>query len=514
MRAFADWIIHEANQKGVFQGSVVVAPPRNDDLIPAINRQDGMFTLYLRGLREGQTVDRRQVVSSISRAISPREEWKEMLRLAAGEELRFIISNTTEAGINYHPQAYPADKCPASFPAMLTMLLYHRYLNVAGYSSAAAHEQNNDNPSFEETADSSHSSRHLSSKDSSPEKGLIILPCELIAQNGTRLREMVQLHADDWSLPESFKQWLVADNYFLNTLVDRIVTGFPAAEREEAFRELGYRDELINAAEPFHSWVIEAPPEVSSEFPLQDAGLNIKWVEDLEPYRQCKVRLLNGAHTSLAPVALLQGVETVREAVEDPLTGSFLQDLFFEEIIPSLEEGVDGTCPSPGRAELEQFAGQVLERFRNPFINHYWQDISINSVSKFRERALPSILEYHSRWGMLPRRLVFALAALLALYRGGKEPPGERGMYAPAAGIYLRDDPEVLQFFYRLWKEFNEDDIPELLPLVQKALQQEKFWGKDLSRVPGLVGETVRYLEKILREGPRLLLEERGGFHQ
>ncbi len=460
LRAFADWMIHNANIKGLFGGSVVVAAPRSDHLLPAINGQNGLFTLYLRGLQEGKRYEKQQVVTSISRALSPRKQWKELVRLMESPELRFIISNTTEAGIVYRQEPpYKEGFCPESFPAKITALLYYRYRRFGD----------------------------------APGNGIILLPCELLDQNGDILKDIVLRLAEEWGLPQRFLRWLEDENYFLNTLVDRIVTGVNPDSLLEEWEKLGYRDELVNAAEPYHLWVIAAPEQIRREFPLDKAGLNLLWVDDIKPHRTRKVRILNGAHTAAVAVSLLRGIKTVREAVEDEATGSFIKGALFEEIIPSLQ-GI-------AVENSETFALNTLERFRNPFISHLWTDISVNSFSKYRERVLPSLLDYLRLRGILPDRLTFSLAALLALYGGASQ--GEGGVvFTP------RDNAEVMNLFIAARTGVEGLSPPERQRLVKSVLRQESVWGSDLTVIPGLVHKVSSFLEAILDKGAAIALTE------
>lgn len=453
LRAFADWMIDLANEQGVFGGSIVVVPPRSDRLIPAFKRQENLYTLYLRGYRQGDMIEEKRVITSISRILSPRAQWPGLLTLAESSALKFIISNTTEAGIAYRPEPYREGACPGSFPAKLTALLYHRFRRLKA----------------------------------APGSGFIILPCELLEQNGDALKAVVRQLAGDWGLPRPFFRWLEGENWFLNTLVDRIVSGVPAASLEEEWERLGYRDDLLNAAEPYHLWAVAAPEEIRAAFPLERAGVNLVWTDDVRPYRARKVRLLNGAHTAAVAAALLSGIETVREAAQDRSLGSFIRGVLFEEIIPSFPEQPPG--------ELQAFAREVLERFQNPFIDHRWSDISVNTVIKYRERLLPSLLGYHRLHGTLPPRLTFSLAALIFLYRGAAAAPAKEDLFSPV------DDPAVLEFFAGAWKEAASFARPALGRLAEETLRQESFWGVDLNTVPGLRAAVSRYLETLAIRG-------------
>src|SRR5690554_4150992 len=323
LRAFVDWLFHQLNKKGYFKGRTVVVQPIPPGRVSNLKQQDNLYTLLLRGIQEGEIINRREIISSISRGLEAYTEWDEVLKLAENPDIEFVVSNTTEAGIVYSADDQPDDSPPDSFPGKLTVYLYHRYQFFNGDSS----------------------------------KGMIIIPVELIENNGERLREIILKLAERWNLPGEFKNWIKEDNIFLNTLVDRIVTGYPENEVDELEAELGYHDENIVAGEIFHLWVIEGDKKLKEKLPFHKIGLNVKWVNELRPYRQRKVRILNGVHTSTVPVAYLAGINLVRDAVEDPCLGKYMERVVFDNIIPSMNNG----------GELNDFAQKVLERFRNPF---------------------------------------------------------------------------------------------------------------------------------------------------
>src|SRR5690606_17848421 len=320
----------------------------------ALNSQQGLYHVLERGFKNGRVIEEDRLITSVVGAINPGLAYKEFLELANNPELRFVVSNTTEAGIYFDPNDIHSEAVPASFPGKLTALLYRRFVHF---------ERKND-------------------------KGLVIIPCELIEDNGIKLKNTVLQYANLWNLGEGFIQWIDDHNHFCNTLVDRIVPGFPQENAEEIQKKLGFRDEMMVMAEPFHLWVIEGPSLLEKEFPVGKVGLEVKFVKDLAPYRERKVRILNGAHSAMVPLAYLNGLRTVREAVEDKNMGTFLEQTIQDEIIPTLD------LP---KADLIQFAKDVVERFKNPFIKHQLSAIALNSISKFQVRVLPSLLEYVAR---------------------------------------------------------------------------------------------------------------------
>lgn len=447
LRAFIDWQIEKMNRKANFNGGVAVVQPLPQGKVGLLNEQDRLYTLFLQGIKNGKAVREHTVINSISKAISIYDDYNAYLDLAKCDTLRFIISNTTEAGISFDPSNEITDRPPSSYPAKLTLFLYQRYLNYNG------------------------------AKD----KGFIIIPCELIDRNGEKLKDCIMKYADLWKMDAKFKEWVNESNTFCCSLVDRIVPGYPRDNIDEITKELGYVDNAVDVGEQFHLWVIEGPKWIASEWPFEKAGLNVKLVDDMTPYRTRKVRILNGAHTTLVPVAYLLGIDTVGEAVKDPVAGKFLHGAMYDEIIPTLD------LP---KEELEKFAGDVLERFSNPFVKHYLMSIALNSFSKYETRVLPSLLEYLKRKNTLPKHLVFSLAALLEFYKG------KRG----SEDIKLNDEQKVLDLMKDLWSACDRTDSA-YENLVQSVLAFEDVWKRDLNKVPGLTASVTGYLKCIDKTG-------------
>lgn len=456
LRAFVDWMFHRMNKKGLFNGRVVVVQPIPDGLASRINDQDGLYTLILRGIVEGRVLEEKEIITSISRGINPYANWEALLRCAENPDIEFAVSNTTEAGIAYDPGDRLEDRPPASFPGKLTAYLYHRFKNFHG----------------------------------DPAKSMVIIPCELIDRNGDNLKRIVLRLADDWSLPQEFKGWVQNYNHFLNTLVDRVVPGYPRDEINEITNCLGYQDQLLDAGELFHLWVIEGPRELSDRLPFTRAGLNVIWTNDLSPYRTRKVRILNGAHTAAVPAAFLHGLDTVGEMVGHQVMGRFTQEIIFNEIIPSID--LD-------KAMLSDFAESVLERFANPYIKHYLTSILLNSTSKYKTRVLPSLLAFIDKTGRIPERLSFSLAALIALYRGTVEGPVMRSRREKGEFI-MRDDLDALEFFQDVWAGYD-GSRGSLLKLTVKVLGNTAMWGQDLNQVRGLTEKIADYLHGIVALG-------------
>lgn len=450
LRAFADWMFQRLNKKGLFGGSVVIIQPLAEGAVEQLNRQDGLYTVLLRGYVKGKIIDRREIISAVSRGVNPYRNWPKVLALAEDPGIEFVLSNTTEAGIVHDQDDSHLFTPPHSFPGKLAAFLYHRYCHFNG-------DEN---------------------------RGMIVIPCELIDQNGNRLKEVILKLAEDWYSEPKFLSWIKESNIFLNTLVDRVVTGYPTAETEQLKEQLGYEDRLITAAEPFHLWVIEGPAEISNKLPFTLAGLNVVWTSDLSPYRTRKVRILNGVHTASAPAAYLSGLKTVSEMVEHSYCGRFIREIIFEEIIPSIK-GLDERM-------LADYAAEVLTRFKNPFIVHRLEDILVNSTSKFKTRVIPSLIDYRTQNDSLPEKISFSLAALLCLYSGGR--------HAEAGNLKVKDDPEALKFLEGLWAKFDHNPGAPAA-LVKEALSCSWLWEQDLSAVSGLSEKVTEWLTVILNKG-------------
>jgi len=464
LRAFADWMVCELNAKDLFKGSILVAQPIRQGMAPQIQAQDGLYTVLARGVDRGRTVDQRRLCTSISRAINPYDQWAELQAAFRSSELRFQISNTTEAGIAYVEEAFNANQCPESFPAKVANLLYLRFQTFKG----------------------------------NQQKGLVFLPCELIDRNGSKLRECVLKHAEAWKLPAEFRAWVETSNYFCNTLVDRIVPGYPRTEADAICNELGYEDKLLVAGEHFHLWVIEGPAFLSEEIPFHKAGLNVIWTDDMTPYRTRKVRVLNGAHTACVLAAHACGLNTVREMVNDTFCGEFLRRVVYNEILPQvpLDE-----------KDRKAYADSVLERFNNPFIRHELISISLNSVSKWKVRVLPSLLDYQRAQGKLPKHLVFSLAALIWFYRGDTKSANESVGYRNGLAYPLRDDAPVLEFIGKAWKEARPMSREHLETLVSSILGNTSFWDMDLNTLPGMTKQVTDGVELVAKNGMRFTIE-------
>lgn len=456
LRAFVDWMIGRMNARGLFNGWVVVVQPIPQGMVDKINAQDGLYTVLLRGIQGGKAVEEKEIVTSVSRGVNPYTDFAGCLKCAENPDLRFVVSNTTEAGIAFSATDRLTDAPPESFPGKLTALLYHRFRHFGGAS----------------------------------EKGCVMLPCELIERNGDTLKRTVLQTARLWKLDPAFLDWLENQNEFTNTLVDRIVTGFPRDEFTTLTEKLGYQDDLLVAGESFHSWVIESRWNLADELPLTQAGLDVVWTSNMTPYRDRKVRILNGAHTLMALAAYLAGKNTVGDCMADGLIRTYVEGALHEEIIPTLD------LP---KHDLVKFAAAVTERFANPHIHHYLLNIALNSTSKYRARVLPSLLEFQRRTGRLPRRLCFALAALMAFYRGSAFKEGILVGERHGVEYRIADDRPVQEFFFDAWRDHASS--ADARRLVTRVLASATIWGQDLNAVPGLTDAVAGHLAIILEQG-------------
>ena len=444
LRAFVDYFIDEMNEKAGFNSKVVLTQPIAPGLAPMINDQEGLYTLFLRGREDGQKVNHKRVISCVSRCLNPYEDYQALLDCAKNPELRFLVSNTTEAGIVFDPACKADDAPPASFPGKLTAFLYERYkLGLPGF---------------------------------------IILSCELIDYNGDVLKKCVSQYIDLWGLEEDFRTWAMNENLFCSTLVDRIVTGYPRNEAAAICEELGYQDNLIDTGEVFGFWVIEGPQSIKDEFPFEKAGLPIIVVDDHTPYKHRKVRILNGSHTTMVLGAYMAGQNIVRGCMEDEVIHGFMNKTIYDEIIPTLDLPKD---------ELLEFAAAVSQRYNNPYIDHQLLDISLNSTAKWKARVMPSLLEYVKREGKLPACITFSFAAYIAFYHNGKERGENCLMGVRGADTYaIKDDQWTLDFYY----EHKDDDAKAIAHAV---VNNERMWGTALAELPGFEAAVAAALERI-----------------
>ncbi len=456
MRAFVDYFFDISNEKAGFNGKVALVQPINMGLTDLINKQEGLYTLYLRGSENGQKVDAKRVISAVDCCLNPynKADYDKMMEIAVSDDLDIIASNTTEAGIAYDPSCNFDDVPANSFPGKLTQVLYTRY--KAG------------------------------------KKGVVVLSCELIDNNGKELLKCVNQYIDQWKLEDGFKKWINEENIFCSTLVDRIVPGRirDPKEVEQLEQVNGYHDELIDVGEIFGVWIIEGPDGLEDRLPFKKAGVNVHVVPDVMPYKHRKVRILNGAHTGFVLGAYLAGFDIVRDCMHNETVAGFMNKMLNEEVIPTLVDHLDEN-------DLNAFAAAVKDRFNNPFVNHELMSISLNSTSKWKARNMPSFLQYIEKNSKLPVCLTMSLAAYIAFYSNDVQELTDAGLVCkrPAGNTYtVSDDRWALEFFY----EHRNDSEQEL---VKAVLGNEKMWDQDLNKIEGLTDAVIADLKLIHTEG-------------
>jgi len=458
LRAFVDYMFDICNEKGLFDGSIVLAKPIEFGNLEQFKKQDNIYTVSLRGRVDGEPKVINRIVTSVADTVGVYEEYDRFMEYARLDTLRYIVSNTTEAGIVYDETDSLDAKPPKTYPGKLTKFLYERFNAFKGAT----------------------------------DKGLVILPVELIDDNGIELERCVNEFITLWKLPEDFRTWVKESCNFCSTLVDRIVTGYPRGHEEEIWQELGYEDRLVVTAEPFALWVIESQKDLSEELPFVKAGLPVIYTDNQKPYKQRKVRILNGAHTSFVLASYLCGNNIVRESMEDKLIRDFMNATIFDEVIPTL------TLP---KQDLLDFADAVIGRFNNPYVDHALLSISLNSVSKWKARCMPSFTEYIRLKGENPKHLTFSLAALMAFYTSDKLEGSALIGNRNGEEYKIMDDLAVLEFF----KDNSGKPTEEF---VKAFLAKESFWGQDLS----VVGDTYKlvcgYLDDIRTLGMRAAMEK------
>lgn len=460
LRAFADFFIDEANRAGLFGGRIVMVGSTGSGRAKALNDQGGLYTLRIQGLERGDVIEKYQVVGSVSRALSAKDEWDQVLACARDPQIELVISNTTEVGISYDPDDTLSAAAPNSFPGKLTAFLYERA------------------QTFEYDI----------------EKGLVVLPCELVEGNGAMLREIVFALAHDWKLPAAFIEWIENAVTFCNTLVDRIVPGTPTgAALDEIESKLRYEDALVTTAEVYRLWPIEAPEAVQDKLGFAAADPAIILTDDVTPFRERKIRILNGAHTTSVALSFLCGEETVLSMMRNPLTGAYVRTTMMEEIVPSLD--VEG-----GHA----FAEDVLDRFGNPFLRHRLIDITLQSTSKWRLRLLPTIRRYHEKKGVIPDRIALGFAAYLVFMRGVEVRGG--AIYGERNGIPYQIKDDQAGWYMMAWQDVDTSSQSSVHTLVKKVCSNEDFWGAELQQMPAFVETVADLTWQILSKGAEFTL--------
>lgn len=442
LRAFIGYAFQELNKAIDFNAGIAVIQPIDRGLVKMLNNQDGLYTLFMKGIKKGEEIQDVELISNIVKAVDPYANFNDYLSLAQEASLEFIISNTTEAGIAYVSSDTATMQPPSSFPAKLTLLLHERFKCFNGDAK----------------------------------KGLTIIPCELINHNSESLKEIILKYVSEWNLGDDFKKWILEHNSFHSTLVDRIVPGYPKDEIKDYNAQLDYADNLIVAAEVFLLWVIEGGDDLKAKLPFHKTNLDVKIVENMQPYRTRKVRILNGAHTALVPFSLLYGNKTVKQSVDNDFTGKFINEAVFNEIIDTLEMDKD---------ELNSFADEIFDRFRNPFIIHNLSSIALNSISKYTVRVLPSLLGYIDIHKKLPTNLTFSLACLIRFYKGTWK--GE--------SLPVQDSEAIMETFAKIWES------TDYIEIAKNTLSIKDCWGVDLTKVEKLTEAVALALKEIDANG-------------
>ena len=452
LRAFVEWILQDLNDKGAIDASVVVVQPMPFGRVEELSKQDGLYTLRLEGIEGGKNVKKSQVINVIDDCINPFTHYENYLKYGESEDLQVIISNTTEAGIAVDPTDTDFSQCPKSYPGKLLALLKRRYDHFKG------------------------------DKD----KGLAIIPCELIDDNGDELYRCLTELAKINKMDKKFIKWMQTANHFTSTLVDRIVPGYPKNEIEDIQKETGYIDNNVVKGEIFHLWVLKKEPLVQKYLPADKTGLNVIFADDIHPYKQRKVKILNGSHTALVPVAYLCGIDTVGESMNDKTISKYVRDFVFEEVNPTINLPQD---------QMTAFANSVIERYQNPYIRHELMSIALNSTTKFKTRLLPTLLDYVRITGKLPKHLLFSLAAIIEFHKG------KRG----SEDIALNDDPAYLAKWKALWAGFDGN----YEKLVKDVLAWKEAWDMDMNTIhPEICATVAKYLKEIEAKGMRGAVEE------
>lgn len=459
LRAFADYAIDIANEEKGFDGSIAVILPRSGKT-DRFAKQNNIYTVCLRGQQDGQVYKENRVITSIDSVISARDEYDAFMALAHEDALEFVISNTTDAGIVFNEADQFADCPPSTFPAKLTKFLYERYTHYNG----------------------------------DVQKGLIMLPTELNDDNGQLLKRCVLQYVALWNLDDGFAAWIEAACRFVDTLVDRIVAGYPASNIDAIQEELGYEDALLDQAEPFSLWVI-GDPSIADTFAVGSDKFHVEFTDNIQAFKEQKVRILNGAHTSMVLGAYLSGLDYVGQCMADPVVRRSLDQTVFGEIVPTVD------LP---REKAEAFAKAVYERFENPFVNHALLAISLNSISKWKGRVLPTFKDSVAATGKLPKWLTYSLAALLAFYRTTEEGNDCLVSTRAAGNTYeIHDDAEKLAFI-------KENAAKPTAEYVQAVMSRSDFWGEDLTAIAGFADAVMAHIDRMAEIGVKAHIEELG----
>lgn len=456
LRAFVDWMLQELNNANLFNGDVAVVQPLASGRVKELEKQDGLYTLIQEGVQNNEFISKSQIIDCLRTFVDPYESYEDFLKLAEIPTLELLISNTTESGIVLDKTDSIYQTPPKTFPGKVLAFLYHRYQTFNGDRT----------------------------------KGLYIIPCELIDNNGDELYRCVKALATINQLDEEFMKWLDEANIFTNSLVDRIVHGYPATRINEFTNQLGYIDHNLVLGEVFHLWVIEDRGEVANLLKGSEAGLNILFTKDIKPYKIRKVRILNGLHTLMVPVAYLNGIDTVGETMSNETLLQYINQTVDQEMVPATEKYLT-------KEELKAFAHEVYDRFNNPRVRHELMSIALNSSAKFKSRLLPTALDYVEKFGTFPKHIAFSLASAFVFYRGKRN----------SETISLKDEAHLLAYYDELWRKYENNEL-SLQEIVTAFLGMKEHWGQDLNEIPHLTDDIVQMTADILNHGMKNSLEK------
>jgi tagaturonate reductase len=452
LRALPDYFVDKANRQGIFNGRILVVKSTSTGDTDAFDEQDGLYTLSIRGMENGVQVDQQVISSAISRVISATRQWKELLASASNEQLQIVISNTTEVGIQLVKESV-FQAPPVSFPAKLLAFLHERYKIFKG----------------------------------APAAGMLIIPTELLTDNGKKLRSILMELAEFNQLEKSFTEWLDRHNRFCSSLVDRIVPGKPdASTKEQLEKQWGYTDELMSVCEPYRLWAIEGDESVRAKLSFYRVDEGVIITPDITKYKELKLRMLNATHTLSCGLACLSGFQTVKGAMEDPLFESYIRNLMMDEIGPAIPYSINET-------EIHEFGLKVLDRFRNPYLQHQWLSITMQYSSKLAMRVLPVLYKYYELYKKPPELISMGFAAYLLFMRPVKR-DGDKYYGILNNQYYLINDDRA-GYFYGLWEERSVDTI------VVKILSNRDFWSDDLTRLEGFSASVSSKLKSFIRQG-------------
>jgi tagaturonate reductase len=460
LRGLPDYFIDKANQQGIFNGRVVVVKSTDSGGSEAFDQQNGLYTICVRGLEDGQKVEENYVNSSVSRVLSAKNQWADILACAHNPEMRIVISNTTEVGIQLVPDDKVDAAPPQSFPGKLLAFLYERYKTFG----------------------------------TGPQSGMVIVPTELITNNGDKLKEIVLELAYRNNLDDAFTQWLTTQNYFCNSLVDRIVPGKPSKDIQQKLQsENGYTDELIIMAEAYRLWAIEGDDNVKEILSFAPADEGVVITPDIELFRELKIRMLNGTHTLSCAVAYLSGCTTVKNAMDDVTVSAFIENVMLEDIARAIPIDVSADM-------TKDFGLKVLDRFRNPHIEHLWHSISMNYTSKLKMRVVPVLQTYYQRYNEVPPYIATGFAAYLLFMKGVRQEGGK--VYGAFNGVEYVINDESAGYLYDQWQNNQPAQ------LVTNVLQNEALWGTNLATYSGFAEAVSQKLEAMQQNGVKAVIND------